>query len=124
VSDDYAGAVYRITHGERARAGTPASPGAGSARHGDPLESLTPVERAAAAARGRALYAAHDCASCHAGDAAAPGVQPVPLAGLSSRYGLDDLAVFLAAPTPPMPAFPLSERERRDLAVSLLEEHP
>jgi glucose/arabinose dehydrogenase len=126
VSDDYAGAVYRITHGEagqpRDAATTP--PGAGAAQRGDPLRDLPPAERAAAAERGRALYAAHDCASCHEPDAAAPGVHPVPLAGLSSRYGIDELSVFLAAPTPPMPAFPLSEQERRDLAVSLLDEHP
>jgi glucose/arabinose dehydrogenase/cytochrome c553 len=126
VSDDYAGAVYRITHGETrlARAQSGGSSGTGAAPAGDPLGSLTPVERAAAAERGAALYVAHDCASCHDPSTTAPGVQPVPLVGLSSRYDVDDLSAFLAAPTPPMPAFPLSEPQRRDLAVNLLEQHP
>jgi cytochrome c553 len=123
VSDDYAGVVYRISPGEPARASAASATAAGAARAADPLRDMPPAERAAAAQRGRALYAAHACASCHDPERVAAGVQPVPLAGLSSRYGVDDLSVFLAAPTPPMPAFPLSEQERRDLAVSLLEQH-
>ena len=129
VSDDYAGAVYRIAHGEAAqaltRATTPRT--GGGERIGDPAGEPgepMPGDRAAAARRGRALYASHDCASCHEPARAASGVQPVPLDGLSARYGVDDLSAFLAAPTPPMPAFPLSEQERRDLATSLLEQHP
>jgi glucose/arabinose dehydrogenase len=66
VSDDYAGAVYRIAHGAAALARAEPAAAAGGARDGDPL----------------------------------------------------------AAPTPPMPAFPVSEQERRDLAVALTEQHP
>lgn len=121
VSDDYAGAVYRIAYGEATRAERARR---GPARRGDPLASIPPAERQAAAARGDALYARHGCAGCHGSDRAAAGVRPVPLAGLGSRYDVDALSAFLASPTPPMPAFPLSEAERRDLAVSLLERHP
>ena len=45
------------------------------------------------------------------------------LHALARRYDLDSLATYLAAPTPPMPAFPLSDTERRDLAVTLLQEY-
>ena len=48
----------------------------------------------------------------------------VPLANLSQRYSIDDLAAFLAAPTPPMPVFTLSDEERYDLAVYLLGSRP
>jgi hypothetical protein len=121
VSDDYAGAVYRIAYGEEPRAGaaTPpawARPGAAS--------GLSPAEREAAARRGRALYEANGCAGCHEIERAEKGVQPVVLSELSFRYSVDDLAAYLAAPQPPMPAYPLTEQERRDLAVALLERHP
>jgi glucose/arabinose dehydrogenase len=120
VSDDYAGAIYRIAHGASATA--PAQPAA--REHRDPLAALSPTERAASRERDRLLYAANDCGSCHEAGRGAPGVRPLLLAQLSARYGLEDLAAFLAAPTPPMPPFPLSEQDRRDLAVSLLERHP
>jgi hypothetical protein len=48
----------------------------------------------------------------------------VPLAQLAARYDLDSLSASLAAPTPPMPAFDLSEAQRRDLAIHLLQNHP
>lgn len=48
---------------------------------------------------------------------------PVPLAGLATRYDVEGLRSFLAAPTPPMPAFPLDDAQRRDLAVFLLQAH-
>ncbi|MCZ6785198.1 MAG: PQQ-dependent sugar dehydrogenase [Proteobacteria bacterium] len=121
VSDDYAGAIYRIAHGEASRS-APAS--AKTRRREHPLGAIPPAERLAAAKRGRFLYTEHDCASCHDAGRAAPGVLPVPLSDLSARYDVGELASFLAAPTPPMPAFPLSEQERRDLAVDLLERHP
>jgi mono/diheme cytochrome c family protein len=47
----------------------------------------------------------------------------VPLQGLARRYDVEALRAFLAAPTPPMPAFPLDDTQRRDLATFLLAEH-
>ena len=47
-----------------------------------------------------------------------------PLAGLSKRYTRDSLAAYLRTPNPPMPAFPLGDAERRDLAAFLLASHP
>ncbi|MCG8589008.1 MAG: PQQ-dependent sugar dehydrogenase [Proteobacteria bacterium] len=121
ISDDYAGVIYRVGHGEGARAAAadPARATA-SAAASDPLASLSPAERLESAARGADAYAAHDCASCHEAAKAAPGVVPFELVELQKRYDLASLAAFFEAPTPPMPAFPLSENERNDLAVFLL----
>ena len=47
-----------------------------------------------------------------------------PLANLSKRYDRASLASYLRAPNPPMPAFPLSDEERSDLAAFLLASHP
>src|SRR5262245_20129419 len=123
VSDDYAGAVYRV-----------AAPGAGGAaaaaalvrapEAADPLAALPAAEREQRAARGRALYESLGCAGCHDAERAAPGVVPRPLADLGRRHTLEELTRFLAAPTPPMPPVALGEQERGDIAVFLLGEHP
>jgi glucose/arabinose dehydrogenase len=126
VSDDYAGAVYRVT--PTGFAGAPAGRDSASAkpfvrevRPQDPLARLSAAERAERSALGEARWNTLDCAGCHVPEQADPGVVPVPLAALATRYGLTELTAFLAAPTPPMPAVPLGERDREDLAVFLLE---
>jgi glucose/arabinose dehydrogenase len=119
VSDDYAGAIYRVTRGAAAAASRPA-PGPAPAAGGDPLAALAPAERESAARRGEALFEAHRCERCHVPERADPGVVAVPLAGLARRHDLPGLTGFLAAPTPPMPPVPAGEAERRDLAVFLL----
>jgi mono/diheme cytochrome c family protein len=57
------------------------------------------------------------CVGCHV-----PGT---PLAAkwaeLGARYTVADLTAFFLAPTPPMPVFPLTEAERRQLAIHLLD---
>jgi cytochrome c553 len=123
VSDDYAGAVYRVAAGRASAAGRRA-PALQAAPGGDPLASLPVAQRGAARVRGAALYEAHACFGCHEPERAERGVVPKPLAGLRSRYDLPGLAAFLLAPTPPMPAFPLAAAERSDLAVYLLEARP
>jgi hypothetical protein len=47
-----------------------------------------------------------------------------PLAGLGKRYDRASLAAYLRAPNPPMPAYPLRDEERSDLAAFLLASHP
>jgi glucose/arabinose dehydrogenase len=117
VSDDYAGAVYRIAAGPQAQGGARA---AAPARSGDPLAAIPAGERSAAASRGAALYEANACYRCHEAERAEAGVVPVVLAKLPERYDVAALAAYLATPTPPMPVFPLSEADRRDLAIHLL----
>jgi glucose/arabinose dehydrogenase len=117
VSDDYAGAIYRVARGT-APAASAAAPAASAPA--DPLAALDPGEREKLAGQGRALWETHRCAGCHDVSEAAPGVVAVPLADLATRHSIDSLAAFLAAPTPPMPAFPLDGAQRRALAVHLL----
>jgi glucose/arabinose dehydrogenase len=125
VSDDYAGAIYRVAPVRDAAVGPPGTSARAAARApAPPLAGLPADERAAAAARGATLYAQFECASCHDPARAAPGVVTRPLAALGRRWDVETLAAFLAAPTPPMPAFPLSNAERRDLAVHLLATWP
>lgn len=124
VSDDYTGVIYRVTAGARSQQDAALVPSAGSAHRSDPLASLSGPERSEAAARGAGLWERFACASCHEAAAATPGIVPVPLASLGERYDLAELADFLAAPTPPMPAFAMSASERRDLAIHLLDAGP
>ena len=126
VSDDYAGAIYRIHRGP-ARAG--ASPAASTAPQtpafsGDPLAELTPERRSALTTAGAALFSANACGTCHVAGEAASGVVVKPLTQLSRRHDIQGLVQFLATPTPPMPVFDLSESEREALAVYLLDRHP
>jgi len=119
VSDDYAGAVYRIAAGAQGAAAPGPRPG-GARAAGDPLAGISAADRAQASAEGAALYEAHACFRCHETARAEPGTVPVLLGHLRERYDVPSLASLLATPTPPMPAYPLSEAERRSLAIHLL----
>jgi glucose/arabinose dehydrogenase len=122
VSDDYAGAVYRVTYGAASHpAATPAQ-AAGEAP--DPLATLSSEERRLRGSRGRELFGRNDCAACHDPARATRGVVVKELRGLGGRYDVAGLAAFFDAPTPPMPVFALSPEEKRDLAVHLLGEYP
>lgn len=124
VSDDYGGAIYRVYPLGAGEASPPptAARATAPAATADPLFGLSAGERAASRQQGAALYETHRCARCHDPERADPGVVAVPLSAdrLFSRFDVASLAGFLLAPTPPMPAFALSEAERRDLAVYLL----
>jgi glucose/arabinose dehydrogenase len=140
VSDDFTGSIYRITYGEAPRARAPGAGTAAQPARADPLAALDAAEIARASARGRKLWEAHGCAACHvavggktaaagSGETAAAGERvPVEtvrlLAGLSRKYSIDSMVAFLRAPQPPMPVAPLSDAERRDLAIYLLATHP
>jgi mono/diheme cytochrome c family protein len=122
VSDDYAGSIYRVALGETSQVAPPASAAQGVPTN--PLSALSPAEIAQESARGEALFERYGCAGCHVPERAEKGVVAKPLGGLAGRYSLSALEAFLAAPTPPMPVFPLSESERHDLAVHLLATRP
>jgi glucose/arabinose dehydrogenase len=119
VSDDYAGAIYRLVR-SREGAALPL-PAASRSERGDPLAGLDAEALAAASARGEAHWNALGCAGCHTVERAAPGVVPVVLRELGARYDIDSLTGFLSAPTPPMPAVALDAAARRDLAIHLLQ---
>jgi len=128
VSDDFTGSIYRVVYGAAAPlpAASSAHGGAGStaSAKADPLASLTAAERDAASLRGHELWDASGCAACHV---KAPGQETQTyreLAGLKAKYTIDTLMTFLRAPQPPMPAYPFTDEQRRELAIYLLATHP
>lgn len=115
VSDDYAGAVYRIVRGESQ--GTIDLPPARSTHLDEtPPDWLADADLARMAANGKILYEKYQCRSCHEA-----GESPVSLEGLVERLGYNAVIETLRAPRQPMPVFPLSEDQRRELAVYLLD---
>lgn len=115
VSDDYTGQIYRVAYGEEAKA--PVVSQRPSAPSSDPLAALDEADRASARVAGTKLWDEAGCASCHGPDR---DEGHRPLSNLASRYDIESLARFLAAPQPPMPLYPLDADERRDLAIFLL----
>lgn len=122
VSDDYAGAIYAIRRqGALAAPGGAAAAASVAAAASDPFAGIAEPERAALAAAGEAHWNAHGCAACHIAEGAEPGMVTRELTGLAARYDVPALVAFFAAPTPPMPAPPLDESARRELAVYVLQ---
>jgi glucose/arabinose dehydrogenase len=116
ISDDYAGAIYRVTHNAGGAAPSPPMEAAGISL----LDSVAPewladADLSAMAQSGAALYSKYGCRSCHE-----EGENPKLLNGLSDRLGYTAVIDVLQAPQSPMPVFPLTEVEQRELAVFLL----
>ncbi|MFT4517987.1 MAG: glucose/arabinose dehydrogenase [Halioglobus sp.] len=116
VSDDYAGAIYRISYDENLAAATapmviPIEDRLDSAPPGWLAEANLPDM----SERGAALYQQYGCASCHE-----QGENPNRLDDLAQRLGYSAVIDTLTAPPSPMPVLPLRENDKRDLAVFLL----
>jgi glucose/arabinose dehydrogenase len=120
VSDDYAGAIYRVAKGAVAAPAATTAPVAAK----DPFGGMEAAERARRAQSGARMWNDGGCATCHDPKNAAPGMVTKRLEHLSARWTVDGLVAFFAAPTPPMPAVERPENDRRDLAVYVLTEHP
>jgi mono/diheme cytochrome c family protein len=124
VSDDYAGAIYRIAYGAPAAVAGPAPAPEARAkvtRTAGGVE-MDPRLRNVALDQGRQLWAQHQCASCHEEDGGAEIYRP--LTALGRKYDLNSMMTFLKTPQPPMPVFPMTEFERRDLSTFLLDRYP
>ena len=67
--------------------------------------------------QGSALYQRYQCQSCHE-----EGENPHRLENLNERLGYAAVIDVLAAPPSPMPLFPLTQSEQRELAVFLLRQ--
>lgn len=128
VSDDYTGSIYRVAWGEAPSRDTEAqgatAPARGPSKGAAALAALDASERDARRERGRALFAKNQCGTCHLPEQASAGMVSRRLEHLGSRYDLDDLSAYLRAPRPPMPVFPLTPEELRDLPVYLLSTYP
>ncbi|MFM7783895.1 MAG: PQQ-dependent sugar dehydrogenase, partial [Gammaproteobacteria bacterium] len=120
VSDDYAGAIYHLTQGgEASPMPAPESADTGTrAPAADPLARVDAATLATADRRGAEIVAQYACAGCHA-----PG-SPMgeKLGTVAERYTPETLADWLKTPRAPMPVYPLSEEDRRALALHLIAE--
>ena len=116
ISDDYAGAIYRVSYGQGA-ATTSAALALPTVNRLDAQAPawLAQADLPAMASRGAALYQRYQCRSCHE-----QGENPKLLTGLAERLGYNAVIETLKAPQSPMPVFPLSETQQRELAVFLL----
>lgn len=117
ISDDFAGSVYRVAYGEDAGNRAFAKPT--TVTHKDPLAEVSTEALAAARSDGAAAWEANGCSGCHLPGGEAETYRP--LADLAARYDIETLATFLNAPQPPMPVFDFNERQRRTLAIYLLD---
>ena len=112
VSDDYAGAIYRISWGAL---------DASAAMPDRVIRRLAQADFTDGdIAVGAALFAANGCAACHDPRVAAEGVQVKRLEKLGERFGQASLADMLNAPPGPMPRAELTQTERKQLAAYLL----
>jgi len=118
ISDDYAGAIYRVVVADESTTTSPTARPVGlstNQRESAAPDWLQQADAERMAAAGEQLYAQHQCGRCHQ-----EGENPVSLAGLSRRMGYTAVIDALQAPQAPMPLFPLSTLEQRQLAVYLL----
>jgi glucose/arabinose dehydrogenase len=121
ISDDYAGAIYRVAYrgdNDDLAAGDRPAPmqlPTVSRLDASPPEWLAEADLPLMAANGRALYQRYQCSTCHE-----QGTNPVRLDDLDQRLGYTAVIEALESPQSPMPVFPLSAKERRELAVYLL----
>jgi glucose/arabinose dehydrogenase len=113
VSDDYAGAIYRVTPG---KSNTLAMDTAQSQVLPD--REYEPEEQAKLYAQGEVLFKAFPCASCHMDGF--DSLNRMSLKNLGDRYNVGGVMDKLENPPAPMPAFPLDEAQREALAVYLL----
>ncbi len=119
ISDDYASAIYRVSPGDgKAGWSPPAAMPAASRLDARPPAWLAGADLPALAKRGEQLYLYYECASCHES-----GENPKLLTGLADRLGYNAIIDVLRAPRSPMPIYPLSESELREMAVYLLNRH-
>lgn len=117
ISDDYAGAIYRVAYGEKQSLSLPDV----KVKEFDRDKTLAAIpgpERERLSAEGEAIFQRQPCAGCHA-----EGMPGKPLVDIGARYNVETLSAFFARPTPPMPLFPFSAEEKRALSVYLIENY-
>ena len=120
ISDDYAGAIYRVRYntGEEDCSPEIAIP-AISRLDDQPPTWLDNADLGMMAINGGELYERFQCRSCHE-----EGENPKRLDNLAQRLGYKAVIEVLETPPSPMPQHPLGELEKRELAVFLLWQPP
>ena len=137
ISDDYSGAIYRVSYGAAQTVNVPTKQNVVAAAAGlkagakdalnmdDDAQDISDQQRSQLIDKGMRLYQQYACRNCHSTEKG--GVSKsrwsrtlIALDDLTLRYTTDELANFFLSPTPPMPVFPLDQEQRRALAVYLL----
>jgi mono/diheme cytochrome c family protein len=125
LSDDMAGAIYRIRYEPSALKAEDGENGNVFALQVEspeiliePLSRLSAAERTILIEHGKELFDRHACADCHAASSSRP--EPVPLVDLAARRSIGDLIEALRSPPASMPRALLSDEERWALAIFLL----
>ncbi|TDG13484.1 oxidoreductase [Seongchinamella unica] len=116
ISDDYAGAIYRVSTDSPLSSAPAIVPRSSSRTGTSPPAWLSDNDLPEMSAVGEALYRQYHCASCHE-----QGENPVSLEGLATRMDYTAVMDTLRAPPPPMPLLPLDEQQLRALSVFLLK---
>jgi glucose/arabinose dehydrogenase len=117
ISDDYAGAIYRVSYGEEQGPGVSLPRTATTTFELQQPEWLTALNSAQYEAQGKALYAKYNCISCHNPKMT---VGNIALHNIHQRRQYDELVERLTMPPAPMPVFPMNLEEKRAVAVYLL----
>ena len=118
VSDDFGSAIYQVKYRAESRLSIPLPREVGSAGY-DPT-NITSEERATALASGPAVIVREDCLACH-GESSGTESTQILLTNLNSRYTVNELTDYLMVPRPPMPPYGIDDKQRRELAIYLLE---
>ncbi len=117
ISDDYAGAIYRVSYTGDQRSKITLPSGSRAAFELQTPGWLTEENRAQLHEHGRELFAKHDCASCH-NPATTTG--NMTLQSMHERLQYSEVVDRLTHPTAPMPVFALDTPQKQALAVYLL----
>lgn len=120
VSDDYAGAIYRVCYGVDQK---PVAAHTLTPINDKHWQTLPAAEKSEAIKQGEALYVLNACSSCHQLDGQG-NRQGKQLQQLRRRYTLDSLSNYFLTPNPPMPQYQFSEQERIELSAYLLKTAP
>lgn len=120
ISDDYAGAIYRVAYGEeqgeQVRLELPAKEKRIFSVEIS-LQAYSEQQREDLARRGAAHFQQFECHSCHNPDASGRSA----LTDIGRKYDVATLSAYLEKPTPPMPVYPMSNADREALALHLIQ---
>ncbi len=122
ISDDYAGAIYRVAYGEPQQVLQPVITGQTNTEQTAfelvQPEWLTEQNINALISQGEKLYETLGCLSCHQN---AANNSKLNLMNLHQRLQYEDVIHKLTNPTAPMPTFPLGKSDKQALASFLMD---
>ncbi len=122
ISDDYAGAIYRVAYGEPQQVLEPVKTGeTNSEQLAFELvqpEWLTEQNKNALISQGEKLYGTLGCLSCHQN---AAHKSRLNLMNIHQRLQYEEVIQKLTNPTAPMPTFPLNKSDKQALTSFLMD---